>query len=166
MMIRWTSLMAALAILPAAAAQPPKVELKDVTYAELDKAIAAHAGKVVLVDVWATFCSPCKKQFPHFVHLHETFAKDGLVCISVSTDDEADKAAALEFLVEKKAVFANYRLSETNDDIAKELKEKYPTDEQPIKFLFNRKGEKVKDFRSKAKPEEIEELVRTMLAER
>jgi thiol:disulfide interchange protein len=34
---------------------PAAVELKDVTYAELDKAIAAHKGKVVLVDVWATW---------------------------------------------------------------------------------------------------------------
>jgi thiol:disulfide interchange protein len=42
---------------PDPAPTPPDaaVELKDVTYAELDRAIAARKGKVVLVDVWATW---------------------------------------------------------------------------------------------------------------
>lgn len=141
------------------------IELHDVTYAQLDTKISEHRGKVVLVDVWATFCAPCVKKFPTFVTLHEKYAKDGLVCVSVSTDDAESKAKALEFLKEQKATFPNYRLSESNEKISKELNEKYPTDAQPVMFVFNRKGEKVKQFESKAKPEEVEELLKQLLSQ-
>ena len=45
------------------------------------------------------------------------------------------------------------------------MSEKYPTDAQPVMFVFNRKGEKVKEFGGKAKIEEIEELIAKLLAE-
>lgn len=141
------------------------IELHDVTYSELDAKISELKGQVVLVDVWATFCAPCVKKFPSFVKLHETYAKDGLVCVSVSTDEADSKLKALEFLKEQKATFPNYRLSESNEKISKQLNEKYPTDAQPVMFVFNRKGEKVKQFESKAKLEEVEDFVRKLLAE-
>src|SRR4051812_35438205 len=61
------------------------IELKDVTLADLDAAVAAEKGNVVAIDVWGTFCAPCLKRFPHFVQMHEHFAKRGLVCMSLST---------------------------------------------------------------------------------
>lgn len=141
------------------------IELHDVTYEQLDAKISDLKGKVVLVDVWATFCGPCVKKFPSFVKLHEAYAKDGLVCVSVSTDEAESRSKALEFLREQKATFPNYRLSESNEKISKQLNEKYPTDAQPVMFVFNRKGDKVKQFESKAKLEEIEEFVKKLLAE-
>jgi thiol-disulfide isomerase/thioredoxin len=152
--------------LPAGAADPKPVELKAITYEGLDKAIAAEKGKVVAVDVWATFCAPCVKKFPNFVKLHEGFAEKGLVCISASTDDKDDAEKALKFLKDQKAHFANYRFSETNEKISKELNEKYPTDEQPLLILFNKKGEKKHQFGGKATPEEVIAAVKKLLEEK
>jgi thiol-disulfide isomerase/thioredoxin len=49
--------------------------------------LAAHAGRVLLLDFWATWCEPCKKSFPHY----QTFAlryPDRVAVIGVSEDDE------------------------------------------------------------------------------
>ena len=48
------------------AKEPAKIEFTDVTYDGLDKVVASHKGSVVVIDVWATFCAPCMKKFPHF----------------------------------------------------------------------------------------------------
>jgi thiol-disulfide isomerase/thioredoxin len=145
---------------------PMKIELHDATYADLDRAVAARKGYVVVVDVWATFCAPCVKRFPHFVEMHEKFRDRGLVCISASTDAEEDKVRAFDFLKEKNAAFANYRFSESNEKIAAEWKEKYPTDIQPIIFVFNRKGEKVMTFEFKATAEQIDAYIDKLLYEK
>lgn len=75
-------------------------------------AIARHAGKVVLIDCWATWCVPCREAFPHTVELSRTYAPHGLVVLSLSFDDPTADGApppkVLEFLKEQQATFENY----------------------------------------------------------
>lgn len=44
-------------------------------------------GKVVLVNVWATWCPPCRKELPDLDKLQETYADRGLVVLTVSTEE-------------------------------------------------------------------------------
>ncbi len=48
-------------------------------------------GKVVLVDVWATWCGPCKAQIPHLEKLEKEYHGKDIVFISVSVDEKKDK---------------------------------------------------------------------------
>ncbi len=46
--------------------------------------LAAYKGKVVIVDVWGTWCPPCRMEIPHFVELHKKYREAGLEIIGVN----------------------------------------------------------------------------------
>ncbi len=71
------------------------------------KVLDKHKGKVVFVDFWATWCTPCMEKFPHTVHLARAFPQDQVAVISVSLDDPESKDAALAFLRKQEARFDN-----------------------------------------------------------
>jgi peroxiredoxin len=52
-------------------------------------ALSDTKGKVVLLDFWATWCPPCRKEIPGFIELYDTYKSRGLVVIGVSMDDSA-----------------------------------------------------------------------------
>ncbi|HYC49839.1 MAG TPA: TlpA disulfide reductase family protein [Gemmatimonadaceae bacterium] len=63
--------------------------------------LAAARGKVVLLNVWATWCHPCRDEIPELQRLHEQYRARGLELIGVSVDaagnDESIRAFAQEF---------------------------------------------------------------------
>ena len=58
-------------------------------------------GKLVFIDVWATWCDPCKQEIPALKELHEEYAdNDSIVFMSVSVDKEEDKEAWSKFVTD------------------------------------------------------------------
>lgn len=51
--------------------------------------LAHYAGKVVLLNVWATWCVPCEAEMPSLQRLHDALADSGLAIVAVSVDDGA-----------------------------------------------------------------------------
>ena len=58
-------------------------------------------GKVVLIDVWATWCGPCKVEIPHLKQLEEEFKGKNVEFVSVSVDILKDKEKWKTFVAEK-----------------------------------------------------------------
>ncbi len=98
------------------------IDIQVVKFDGLEKAIAAAKGKVVVVDFWATFCIPCKKEFPNLVQLHKQYGPEKIACMSVTVDDPEDKDKALRFLNQQKATFANFLLDEPAEAYQKRYK--------------------------------------------
>jgi thiol-disulfide isomerase/thioredoxin len=119
------------------------ISLKKAKFEELERAIAAHRGKVVVVDFWATYCSPCKKEFPHLVEIHREYAGK-VVAISVSVDDEEDADKALKFLRQQKATFENFLLVEP----AEAYQKRYDFVAVPLVLVYGRDGSIARRFKS------------------
>jgi peroxiredoxin len=49
--------------------------------------LASYRGKVVFLNVWATWCPPCREEMPSMNRLHERYAREGLVVLAVSQDE-------------------------------------------------------------------------------
>jgi len=64
---------------------------------------AEHKDKVVYLDFWATWCTPCRASFPWMNEMREKYQSDGLQIIAVSID--ADKTLARQFATELNANF-------------------------------------------------------------
>jgi thiol-disulfide isomerase/thioredoxin len=134
-------------------------DIQVVKYNQLIDAVHAHKGKIVVVDVWATFCIPCMKEFPHLVELHQEHAKDGVVCMSVSVDDPEKKAAALKFLQSKGATFQNFLL----DEEAEVWQKKWESNGVPIVFVFGRDGTKAARFVDEVDYKDVKAKVEELL---
>jgi peroxiredoxin len=78
----------------------PQFTLRDLQGAEWS--LQALRGKVVLVNFWATWCPPCRKEMPDMQALYERFGPRGFVVLAV-TDDDAGKVRS--FVAERKYTF-------------------------------------------------------------
>src|SRR5262245_12252747 len=124
------------------------VTLVALTYGQLADTVTALKGKVVLVDLWGEFCLPCKKEFPHFVALHQKYAKSGLAAVSVSLDDPSDaeaKQRVIDFLTAQKATCRNVLLT----DSPKVWQAKWKIAGPPCVFLFDRQGKLINRWEDK-----------------
>jgi thiol-disulfide isomerase/thioredoxin len=134
------------AAVPAPTPAEGEVTLVSVKYDVFLAKIAANKkAKLTVVDAWASWCGPCKENFPHLVEMHKKYADKGLVAISVSLDDvEKPKklAEAKDFLTSKKATFQNFVLNETMDDAF----EKLNILAIPAVFLYGPDGKELKRF--------------------
>ncbi len=52
-----------------------------------------HRGQAVLINFWASWCVPCRKEFPDIQEAYETYASQGLQVLAVNVGDSADVAA-------------------------------------------------------------------------
>jgi thiol-disulfide isomerase/thioredoxin len=68
-----------------------------------------YRGKPLLVTFWATWCEPCRDEFPLLVELHKQYAPQGLAIFGVSLDDDADMNLVRRFLARNQPGFSNYR---------------------------------------------------------
>lgn len=50
--------------------------------------LADHKGKVVLLDFWATWCVPCRKEIPRFMEWQKQYGRQGFRVIGISLDDD------------------------------------------------------------------------------
>ncbi len=82
----------------AAAEEKAKAALVPADAARVLEEVRKPGASVVLVNVWATWCLPCREEFPDLMRLRRSWASRGLRLVLVSGDFDTDRAEALRFL--------------------------------------------------------------------
>jgi thiol-disulfide isomerase/thioredoxin len=145
----------------------PELVLKDLN----DKETSLHdfAGKVVLVNFWATWCDPCRTEIPWLIDLEKRYGDKGFVVLGVSMDDEGKKAVQPfvekeRFDVNGEKLPMNYPILIGDSDVAdKFLGGIGGIVGLPTSVLISRDEKRVKTTIGPVDPEKLERDIRGLL---
>jgi thiol-disulfide isomerase/thioredoxin len=87
---------------------PSSALLKPANASEILAAVKNLNSPLVLVNFWASWCEPCKKEFPSILSLRQKLKPQGLEVVFVSIDEPGDFQAAEDFLREHNVDFQTY----------------------------------------------------------
>jgi thiol-disulfide isomerase/thioredoxin len=122
-----------------------EISLRRVSFEQWKQELAGLRGRIVVVDLWATWCAPCVERFPHMVQLYHQYGNRGVTFVALCLDDHNDQqavAAAQRFLQKQNATFRNYLM----DENIPQAFEKLGLVGIPAVFLYDRTGRQVRNF--------------------
>jgi len=139
-------------------------EAEWIDLAGLQQRIAAERGRVVVVNFWATWCEPCRHEFPDLIELdHRTRAR-GLTFLSVSLDDPAERDRAVKkFLAEQRPSFAVFLKTAGDPDEFINGVDPNWSGVLPATFIYDREGKRRHSIFAPQTLAQLEALVQPLL---
>jgi len=122
---------------------PPNVmeaELQSVDGAPIK--LSNYSGKVLLVNLWATWCGPCRMETPELVRLHKEFQSRGVEMIGLSTENPEASAQSVRDFV--RAFNVDYQVGWATPDVALTLMQ--GRESIPQSFVITREGKILQRF--------------------
>jgi thiol-disulfide isomerase/thioredoxin len=152
-------ILALLATLPLMAADP-LIKINEAGYAKL---IASQKGKVALVNFWATWCVPCRKEMPALAKMEGRLQAKGFRLITISADEPENAADAAAFLKSNGMQAPGHLKAPVNDDaFIKAIDTKWGG-ELPALFLYDKQGRIAKAWKGETATAVIEAEIRKLL---
>ena len=127
--------------------------------------LSNYSGKVMLVNLWATWCGPCRMETPELVKLHKEFQSRGVEMIGLSTEDPDASAMSVNEFVKEYNV--GYQIGWANREVAQMLMQGRTN--IPQSFIIARDGRILKrfiGFNPDTTPPQIKEALEQALAEK
>lgn len=104
--------------------------------------LSNYSGKVLLVNLWATWCGPCRRETPELVRLHQEYHERGLEIVGLTTEDPvASEQTVQEFV---RSYNVGYQVGWATRDVALALMK--GRNSIPQSFIVTRDGRIAKHF--------------------
>ncbi len=132
----------------------PDFSLQDLNGQRLS--LSKYKGKVVLLNFWATWCDPCRREIPRFVELQSKYGDRGFQVVGISLDDDAKEVPP--FYQQYKM---NYPVAVGNEKLADRYGEILGL---PVNFLIDRDGRIAARHLGEANIPKLESEIRYLLA--
>lgn len=120
------------------------------------------AKKLTLVNLWASWCEPCKAEFPSLLKLQEKYGTKGFQVLFVSMDSKSAWEDARRFLDEQHVDFQTYVSAVSPQELGADLDSQWEG-AIPASFLFNTEGKRIDSWQGEHTFEEIEAKIRPFL---
>jgi len=143
-----------------AAADPPLIDLTG--YHQI---VAKYKGKPLVVNFWATWCEPCRAEYPMIVDLAKQYGPKGVAVVGVSLDDDSDMNLVRRFLARNQPGFPNYR-QKPGIDVDSFYQGVSPAwhGTMPATFFYARDGKVAGSFEGTRSRDVFEGVFRALLA--
>jgi cytochrome c biogenesis protein CcmG/thiol:disulfide interchange protein DsbE len=141
----------------------PAADLKLIDAPGLQKILQQYRGKPVLLNFWATWCEPCRDEYPMLNELAKQYGPQGLQVVGVSMDDDGDVILMRRFLARYKPVFPNFR-KKPGDELAFR-RSVLPTwaGSLPVTIFYSKDGNQAGSFLGEKPREQYEAEITALL---
>jgi thiol-disulfide isomerase/thioredoxin len=144
-------------------AAKPKAPLPVVSAIDTDALkglITQQRERPLLVNFWATFCDPCRDEFPDLVKIDKDYRPHSLEFVTVSLDDVSEITNEVpKFLDAMNATMPAYLLNASDPEPAINFIDRRWQGDLPATYLYNEKGEVVYKHIGRIKPAELREAI-------
>ena len=157
----------AAAAAPQPAAQPTPLRVGPAqlaTATQLRKALAKHRGQVIVLNFWATWCTPCLREIPDFLALEQELAPRGLKLLGVSMNEPAELVTVVEpFRRQYFPAFTTYLRNEPDMDSIASVVDAAWNEILPTTWVLGRDGRVVAKIQGRKTREEFRALFESAL---
>lgn len=138
------------------AAKPQNPVVAEIDTEKLKTLLTEQRERPLLVNFWATWCDPCRDEFPDLVKIDKDYRPHALDFVTISLDDFSDiKTEVPKFLGSMKATMPAYLLNVPDPEPAIAAVDSRWSGSLPATFLYNAKGEVVYKHFGRVDPNEL-----------
>lgn len=135
------------------------VELKLKDLFGTDQSLGQYKGRIIILNFWATYCAPCRKEMPDLAAIQNEYAALGVQVIGASTDEAGDRPKVLQFIKDTRVNFPIWMGATAADMMRFGLGEALPGT-----VVLDKDGKIVKAISGIINKEDIKKLIDSMLA--
>jgi thiol-disulfide isomerase/thioredoxin len=128
------------------------------------KLLQQNRGKPLLVTFWATWCEPCRDEYPMLNELAKQYAPQGLKVVGISMDDDGDLILMRRFIARYKPVFRNYRKQPGGEAAFDQAVLAGWTGSLPATFFYAKDGRQIGHVMGEGTRDTYEAAIRSLLA--
>lgn len=128
------------------------------------KLIEQYRGKPLLVNFWATWCEPCRDEYPMLNELAKQYGPQGFKVLGVSMDDDGDLILMRRFLARYKPAFPNYRKKAGKEEQFRQAILPGWNGTLPATVFYGKDGKMAGHVIGEGTRESYETTIRTLLA--
>ena len=157
--LRTGALLMAAALLTACGAHSPRVT--PATPQAIRQRIEASKAPLTIVHVWATWCEPCREEFPDVMKVSERYEESGVRLILVSADEPSETGLVEEFLTEHMSPVGSLITTELSEAFIETLSPEWGGS-LPASFFY-KDGRLLKEWEGIRSYERYAETIETLL---
>ncbi|HEV7474641.1 MAG TPA: TlpA disulfide reductase family protein, partial [Pyrinomonadaceae bacterium] len=132
---------------------------------EMQALLKRDGSRPLLVNYWATWCDPCREEFPDLVRIDRDYRPKGLDFIAITLDDPSDlKTAVPKFLRLMKAKMPVYLLDVSDPEPAINAVDPNWGGALPATFLYNNKGDVVYKHIGRVNTDELRAAIEKVMS--